>query len=278
MAIAAGVAGVLVIGSAMAMCGGGGDDKRPQVAASGTSNGKTKTTDRAARVDDKPATPAAGETDRASGSDASEDAERRAADPTREPDDTSAGAGSSADGLGPTAEELAAAEAVTDDTASDATTTTTGTTGTTGSTDRPRGTTQRRVAATGTAKTGADGTGKKLGGKQVVLEYDQQARDNKPVATAPKSDQGAIQKARAAYATGNQRLFAGDSAGAITFYKQSIAHYPGYVAGYRGLGLAYAQRGDKAKALQALRTYLSSVPGAKDAPLIRKRVSTLQGK
>ena len=48
--------------------------------------------------------------------------------------------------------------------------------------------------------------------------------------------------------------------------------------GVLGLGLAYAQQGDKPKALNALRTYISHAPGAKDAPLIRKRISSLQGR
>jgi hypothetical protein len=114
-----------------------------------------------------------------------------------------------------------------------------------------------------------------LGGKQVVLEYDTPTHEAPKPATTPKEDSAAVEKARTAYAQGNQRLFAGDAAGALRFYQQSLADYPGYVAGYRGLGLAFAQQGDKAKALQAFRTYLSSVPGAKDAALIRKRLTTL---
>jgi len=120
-------------------------------------------------------------------------------------------------------------------------------------------------------------TGQTLGGKQVVLEYDNQARDAQSVPnSAAKGDQSAIAKARTSYAAGNQRLFAGDADGAIRYYRQALAYYPAYVAGYRGLGLAYAQQGNKAQALQALRTYLGSVPNAKDAGLIRKRITTLQ--
>jgi tetratricopeptide (TPR) repeat protein len=112
------------------------------------------------------------------------------------------------------------------------------------------------------------------GGKPLVLDYDQ------PAAKAPApthTDDDAVAKARAHYASGNQRLFAGDTDSAIREYQQALAIYPGYVASYRGLGLAYTQRNDKAKALQALRTYVSLVPSAKDAPLIRKRIATLQG-
>jgi hypothetical protein len=113
-----------------------------------------------------------------------------------------------------------------------------------------------------------------LGGKQVVLEYDTPSRAA-PVA-APREDTAAVAKARAAYANGNQRLFAGDAAGAVRAYQQALDYYPGYVAGYRGLGLAYAQQGDKAKALQAFRTYLANAPGAKDTALIRKRERMLR--
>jgi hypothetical protein len=116
-----------------------------------------------------------------------------------------------------------------------------------------------------------------LGGKPVVLEYDDsKANAAKPNAPVTQEDAAAVARARAAYAAGNQRLFAGDAEGAIRNYKQALATYPGYVAGYRGMGLAYAQQGDNAKALQALRTYVGLVPAAKDAPLIRKRISGLQ--
>lgn len=121
-------------------------------------------------------------------------------------------------------------------------------------------------------------SGGTLGGKQVVLEDDSQARNTQ--APAPtniaKNDQNAIMKARSAYTSGNQRLFAGDPDGAIRFYRQALGYYPAYVAGYRGLGLAYAQQGNKAQAIQAFKTYVSSVPNAKDAALIRKRITALQ--
>ena len=52
----------------------------------------------------------------------------------------------------------------------------------------------------------------------------------------------------------------------------------GYVGGYRGLGLAHAQRGDTASALEALRTYVAAAPHARDVALIKKRIARLQGK
>jgi hypothetical protein len=147
--------------------------------------------------------------------------------------------------------------------------------GATESTTSVAATAKPTVAAT--AKPRAAGSKRTLGGKQVVLEYDAQTKTTaKPVATGAKRDQTAIMKARASYAQGNQRLMAGDWNGAILKYRQSLANYPGYVAGYRGLGLAFMQKGDKPKALQALRLYIHSVPTAKDAAIIRKRIKSLQ--
>jgi tetratricopeptide (TPR) repeat protein len=121
---------------------------------------------------------------------------------------------------------------------------------------------------------------RKLGGKKVVLEYDNAAANAKkaPVAVAAKDDSAAIGAARTTYFNGNRKLFAGDANAAIKLYQQALAVYPGYVAGYRGLGLAYAQKGDKPNALKAFRTYVAAVPAAKDVGLIRQRIATLQKK
>jgi outer membrane biosynthesis protein TonB len=113
-----------------------------------------------------------------------------------------------------------------------------------------------------------------MAGKQIVLEYDS-AKETKAVPIAPNVDQAAVAKARTSYAAGNTRLFAGDADGAIRNYKQALAYYPGYVGAYRGLGLAYSQKGDKQAALKALRSYVVTVPTAKDAELIRKRIMML---
>ena len=249
MAIAAGGVGLLVIVCALAFCGG---SKKPGQTAANT--GTATKTPSVAPVE--PAVAIAQVTPDAP----------LATEPTHvEPPAT-----------GPTAEELAAAARDPDnpdDTKAGtvAPTGATGTTGATGATGKTTGKTTGSAGATPASK-------KTIGGKQVVLESDKEAKEAKPIASAPKADQGAIQKARAAYAAGNQRLFAGDAGGAIKYYRQALGSYPGYVAGYRGLGLAYAQQGDKPKALQALKQYLASVPGANDAALIRKRVAALQAK
>jgi hypothetical protein len=108
--------------------------------------------------------------------------------------------------------------------------------------------------------------------KPLVLDYDKPKAEATPSSDTP--DQ-ALAKARAAYANGNQHLFAGEADAAISAYKQALAVYPGYVAGYRGLGLAYAQQGDQAAALKAFKTYVGLVPSAKDIALIKKRIARL---
>lgn len=116
-----------------------------------------------------------------------------------------------------------------------------------------------------------------LGGKKVVLEYDPKPADPKPADRAPVGeDPGVVARARRAYHHGNQRLFSGDDAGAIAAYREALRIYPGYVAGYRGLGLAYEEKGDKQQALEALRTYVRTVPTAKDVALIQKRIDHLE--
>jgi len=83
-------------------------------------------------------------------------------------------------------------------------------------------------------------------------------------------------KARAAYSTGNSKLFAGDAEGAIQAYRQVIAM--GSSTGYRGLGLAYAQQGDTQNAIAAFKKYIAMSPNAKDVALIKKRIVALGGK
>ena len=109
--------------------------------------------------------------------------------------------------------------------------------------------------------------------KPLVLDYDKPKAD---VPVAPNQDQ-ALARARTAYAAGNHHLFAGEADEAIRSYHQALAVYPGYVAGYRGLGLAYAQQGDSASALKAFKTYVGLVPKAKDVALITKRIARLSG-
>jgi regulator of sirC expression with transglutaminase-like and TPR domain len=120
---------------------------------------------------------------------------------------------------------------------------------------------------------------RRLGGKKLVVEYPGKTNEAAPAGlVATTAEDPAVARARTAYITGNQKLFAGDVDGAIAAYRQSLSLYPGYVGGYRGLGLAYAQRGDTAQALAAFRTYVAAVPNARDIALVKKRIARLQGK
>jgi len=96
---------------------------------------------------------------------------------------------------------------------------------------------------------------KQLGGKKLVVEYVERASDvPTPSLVAQAAEDPAVGRARSAYLSGNQKLFAGDADSAIRAYRQALSLYPGYVGGYRGLGLAYAQLGETPKALEAFRT------------------------
>ena len=104
--------------------------------------------------------------------------------------------------------------------------------------------------------------------KPVVLDY-----DKPPVAAEPTND--GLARARVAYTLGNQHLFAGETGAAVQAYQQALAAYPNYAAGYRGLGLAYAQQGDRVAAIHAFKQYVQLVPNAKDVALIKKRMNHL---
>jgi len=122
--------------------------------------------------------------------------------------------------------------------------------------------------------------GPRFAGKKshkVVVDYAARPTDPAPPGLVAQIEEDpAIGLARGAYTTGNQRLFVGDLAGAVRAYREALELYPGYVGGYRGLGLAYEQVGDKQNALAALQAYVAAVPNARDIALIRKRIGHLQ--
>jgi Tetratricopeptide repeat len=105
--------------------------------------------------------------------------------------------------------------------------------------------------------------------KPVVVDY-----DKKPSSSPLDADE-ALAQARAAYAIGNQHLFAGEGDEAVAAYRKALSIYPSYAAGYRGLGLAFAQQGDKPSAIAAFKTYVKLAPTAKDVALIQKRIRNL---
>ncbi len=150
---------------------------------------------------------------------------------------------------------------------------TTGTTGTRTTGTRPTGTTGTRP--TGTTKTRPTGTKGKTKGKTKTNPTG--ATGTTTVATAePPENTTAREQAKAAYNAGNQRLFAGDPQGAIRAYREALSLMPGYAPGYRGLGLAYEQAGDKANAVKALQQYVKAAPTAKDVEKIKQRIAIMQ--
>ena len=137
------------------------------------------------------------------------------------------------------------------------TTTTTATTRTS-----PTGTGRRTTTGTGRTSTT---TGRTRTGTETAA----------PTTRTPSAE--VIASARKEYNVGNSKLFKGDYNGAIASYRQALVLYPGFAAGHKGIGLAYEKLGNKAKAVQAIRTYLSAAPGASDARQIRERIAALSG-
>jgi hypothetical protein len=95
--------------------------------------------------------------------------------------------------------------------------------------------------------------------------------------TASETDESdKMARARDAHGEGNERLFSGDAAGAITAYEEMVRLNPKDPAGYRGLGLASAQLGKRTEAVRYLRAYLKHAPNAEDRGIIISRISLLQ--
>ena len=146
----------------------------------------------------------------------------------------------------------------------------------------PPAETPRAVAAV-TPKRGYSGETPRAGGsrgnRKVVLEYDPKPNQKETPQMGPVpagADPHLLEKARDSYHRGNWSLFIGNSNAALDAYRETLKIYPGYIAGYRGLGLAYEELGKKKEALDALRTYVRSVPAAHDIPLIKRRIDRLE--
>jgi hypothetical protein len=80
---------------------------------------------------------------------------------------------------------------------------------------------------------------------------------------------------REAYERGSSLLLSADVSGAVSAYREAVRVAPADPAGYRGLGLAYAQQGDLGAAIRFLRKYLKLAPNAPDSKLIARRIELL---
>ena len=74
-----------------------------------------------------------------------------------------------------------------------------------------------------------------------------------------------------------EQYLAGNFDAAASLYKQALASNRGYAPAHKGLGFLYQRTGNKAKAIESLRTYLKLVPAAKDADSVKKRLEQLGG-
>jgi hypothetical protein len=98
-----------------------------------------------------------------------------------------------------------------------------------------------------------------------------------PAPRASKPAQGSSPAAAAeACKRGNQRLLAGDAAGARQAFEEAIARDSSLAVAHRGLGLVHAQLGNRAASVRSLRTYLRLAPTAPDRALIRSRIQNYQ--
>jgi len=74
-----------------------------------------------------------------------------------------------------------------------------------------------------------------------------------------------------------EQYLAGNFGAAESLYKQALGSNRGYAPAHKGLGFLYQRTGNKAKAIESLRTYLKLVPSAKDADSVKKRLEQLGG-
>jgi tetratricopeptide (TPR) repeat protein len=92
------------------------------------------------------------------------------------------------------------------------------------------------------------------------------------LATKQLSAADAASRAYELYKSGSALLLSGDAPAAAEAYLNALRTDPKGAAGYRGLGLAYAEMGNSAAAIRYLRHYLKLAGSAPDRNLIVKRV------
>jgi eukaryotic-like serine/threonine-protein kinase len=82
--------------------------------------------------------------------------------------------------------------------------------------------------------------------------------------------------ARSLYKEGIRQFAAGDTDAAIVRFHEALSRQSSYAPAYRGLGMAYERRGDRARARKAFRSYLQLAPRAPDAVQIQARLDQLR--
>jgi ribosomal protein S15P/S13E len=95
-------------------------------------------------------------------------------------------------------------------------------------------------------------------------------------AAKPATNQA--QEAAEAYQRGNAKLLSGALPEAIAAFSEALKLNPKDAQSQRGLGMAYAQAGNAAKAVRHLKLYLKASPNAPDRALIEKRIDQLGGR
>lgn len=91
----------------------------------------------------------------------------------------------------------------------------------------------------------------------------------------PTSSSSRKKNAELPYRQGLQLFMRGDTSGALTALRSSIAANSSYAPAWRALGLVYEKMGDKDQARRSLRRYLQLAPRANDAEQIRNRLKRL---
>ena len=105
--------------------------------------------------------------------------------------------------------------------------------------------------------------------------------EKKPAEVAPPAAKPATNKAQEAaeaYQRGNAKLLSGALPEAIAAFSEALKLNPKDPQSQRGLGMAYAQAGNAAKAVRHLKLYLKASPNAPDRALIEKRIDQLGGR
>jgi hypothetical protein len=100
------------------------------------------------------------------------------------------------------------------------------------------------------------------------------AKAEPPPKPAPAADKPKVD-VETAYRQGLQQFARGDTQGALSSLRTSLAANPNYAPTWRGLGLVFEKMGEKDQARAAYKRYLQLAPSAGDAEQIRGRMERL---